>query len=211
MSSKIHHAIVIEGDGESGKAWICDYIEEKFELRIKTNPDVHFIEHERFSIKDAHSLKEQACQTPFGNVHVFVIVCETILREAQNALLKLFEEPASNTYFLILIPNKHSLLPTVTSRLSYGGRVAGTLKEEEFAQRFLSGNIGERLEMLSPIIKDKERVRARECLDAIEFILRAQGVKKHAVALKEVAFIRGYVSDTASSLKMLLEHLAVVI
>jgi hypothetical protein len=211
MHSNIHHAVVIEGEGETGKIWVHNHIEETFNLTIKTNPDVHFIERERFTIKDAHALKEQACQTPFGDVHIFVIVCETILREAQNALLKLFEEPASNTHFLILIPNKHSLLPTVISRLSFEGRIMGTLQEEVFAKEFLSATIGERLVMLNPIIKNKERVRARECLDAIEVQLESKGVRKHAFALKEIAFIRGYVSDSASSLKMLLEHLAVTI
>jgi DNA polymerase-3 subunit delta' len=209
MNDTAHHAILFEGEGESGKIWVREYLEKQFSLTVKGNPDVHFIERERFTVKDAHLLKTEAYQAPFGAVNIFVIVCEMILREAQNALLKLFEEPAVNTHFVILIPNRHGLLPTVNSRLSFEGRVLGTLKEEDLAEKFLKCSIGERLSMLDTIVKDKERIKAREFLDALEVVLRKNGFKNNTSALKELTFIRTYLSDTASSLKMLMEHLAI--
>lgn len=43
---------------------------------------------------------------------------ETITEQAQNAFLKLLEEPKDNTFFIIITNNPDSLLPTIISRSS---------------------------------------------------------------------------------------------
>jgi len=207
---EVHHAIVAEGEGDSGKDWVYTFIEEKLNMTTKANPDVHLIERDRFSVADARILKEQAYQTAFGSSQVFIIMCETVLREAQNALLKLFEEPAEGTHFILLVPNRHHLLPTVTSRLSYAGKIPKKLSELELAEQFLKGTISERVKLITPIVKDKDRKQARIFLDALEYTLHTD-IHANTSALKEVAFVRTYIGDNASSLKMLLEHLAVTL
>lgn len=211
MDTLTHHAVVLEGAGESGVAWAKNYIRETLQLEIEANPDIQFIEQERFSIADARILKERASQSPFGAKQVFVIISERILREAQNALLKLLEEPAANTHFVIIVPSRKVLLATVQSRLTYGGRVLEDLQEEDFAKAFLKASIGERVQMLEPLVKKKERMRARNIVDALETQLHAEGVQDNQQGLREIAFVRQYLADTSSSLKMLLEHLALTL
>lgn len=211
MDELTHHAVVLEGAGKSGVAWAKKYIQETLELEIEANPDILFIEQERFSIADARVLKERASQSPFGSAQVFIIISERILREAQNALLKLLEEPAPNTHFIIIVPSMKGLLSTVQSRLTYGGRVLEDLQEHVFAKAFIEASIGERVRMLEPLIKKKERTRARNIVDALEIQLHENGVQKNQQALQEVVFVRNYLADTSSSLKMLLEHLALTI
>ncbi len=210
MKKQLHHAVLIEDNKSSGILYAQKHIEKNFEINFIGNPDVETIKTDRFTIDDARKLKERALQSPFGDRQVFIIACETILREAQNALLKLFEEPPKKTHFIIIVPNKNSLLDTVQSRLLYLKKIKKT-KQSAIAnvEEFLSGDTTTRLKILAPLIKNKEREKARILLDKLEEKLHKEGVEKNKKTLKEIYFIRQYISDTSSSLKMLLEHLAV--
>lgn len=208
---ELHHALVIEGDNVTGLQKAKEHVKQILQVRVEANPDLEIIEKERYTISDARTLKERATQKPLGDIQVFIIVSDHILREAQNALLKLLEEPAQNTYFILVVPSISQLLPTVQSRLAYGGRVARISEKKDFVSSFLLGNIGERIRMLDPILKSKDRREARKVLDTLESELRIQGVKVHSKSLSEIAFVRQYLSDRSSSLKMLLEHIAIVL
>jgi DNA polymerase III, delta subunit len=208
---ELHHALVIEGDNVTGLQKAKEHVKEILQVRVEGNPDLEIIEKERYTISDARTLKERATQKPLGDTQVFIIVSDHILREAQNALLKLLEEPAQHTYFILVVPSISQLLPTVQSRLSYGGKATRVSEKKDFVSSFLLGNIGERIRMLDPILKSKDRREARKVLDTLESELRIQGVKVHSKSLSEIAFVRQYLSDRSSSLKMLLEHIAIVL
>lgn len=51
-----------------------------------------------------------------GNIFGTIIKAENLTVEAQNALLKLIEEPAANARFLFTTSNINKLLPTIISR-----------------------------------------------------------------------------------------------
>ena len=64
---------------------------------------------------------------------------DTMNENAQNAALKLFEEPPKGVVFILCVTNPASLLPTVRSRcveLSYGG---GMPKSDEQSQKLAEG------------------------------------------------------------------------
>lgn len=44
---------------------------------------------------------------------------DSLTEQAQNALLKIFEEPNQSTYFVLLVKNQRTLLPTIISRSQY--------------------------------------------------------------------------------------------
>lgn len=75
-------------------------------------------EKDEFQILQAQqAIKEAYIAT---NETKYIFLCgETFRVEAQNALLKLLEEPPLNIIFIILVGSKNSLLPTIYSRLSY--------------------------------------------------------------------------------------------
>ncbi len=206
-----HHAIVYDGDREAALARARAYVADELGLPLAQNPDVALLRYERMGIDDTRTLKERATQAPLGSAQVFIIACDSIMREAQNALLKLLEEPAANTYLVLAVSSVTGLLPTVRSRLTYGGRCLGELSERAFAEEFLRGTPAERLKQVEPLIRDKDRVRTRAVLDAVEERLYAADTPAVRAALKDVAFVRQYAADRSSSLKMLLEHLAVVL
>ena len=75
-------------------------------------------EKDEFQIEQANkTLKESYIAS---NETKYLFLCGATFRvEAQNALLKILEEPPKNIVFILLVSSKNSLLPTIYSRLPY--------------------------------------------------------------------------------------------
>ncbi len=71
-----------------------------------------------WSIDDSRALSLEAHRTDVsGKERHFIVVATSLTVEAQNALLKLFEEPPRGVFFHCLFPSGVTLLPTLRSRL----------------------------------------------------------------------------------------------
>ncbi|MBQ9692126.1 MAG: AAA family ATPase [Clostridia bacterium] len=122
------HALILEGVSGSGKTTValsvCAALEPEYADKIKRlqSPDVtvHTAEEGKKTVGIAviRDLKSKAFIKPQElSVRVFIIdEASTMTTEAQNALLKILEEPPKNVYFLLLCDNASALLPTVRSR-----------------------------------------------------------------------------------------------
>ena len=107
-----HHASLIEAERDTGLIWAHTYVEEELHLPLRGNPDIETIERDRYTIEDARNLTARANQSPLGNAQVFIIVCESILLEAQNAVTIIVPWPTSeypyrNTLRRKISPNYH--------------------------------------------------------------------------------------------------------
>ena len=71
-----------------------------------------------FKVGDARALRVEAAKSPTeADVRVFVLRhTQNMTAEAQNALLKLLEEPLPAVYFFLLCENESAMLGTVRSR-----------------------------------------------------------------------------------------------
>jgi DNA polymerase III subunit delta' len=68
------------------------------------------------AIRDAQSFTK--LKIPGGQLRIVVVEsAETLTAEAQNALLKLLEEPPEGTFILLSTANHYALLPTIRSRV----------------------------------------------------------------------------------------------
>ena len=135
-SGKLSHALIFEGSShqvrlaiakETAKAILCkgadkpcDNCSACHKANSGSHPDLHIIDKDGAMIKvdEIRDVKEKAKVFPNdGNKSVFII-CEAqnMNPQAQNALLKIFEEPASHVSFILSCPSKSSLLDTITSR-----------------------------------------------------------------------------------------------
>src|SRR5690606_9231927 len=109
---------LIEGDIELS---FKDLILELEKLGIPTlgNPDLLIKEYEELLIDDAREIKdfqsEQASQK--FNKKIIILKTYTFSYAAQNALLKVFEEPKENVVFFLIMPDASKLYPTLRSRL----------------------------------------------------------------------------------------------
>ena len=92
-----------------------------------------------FTVDTVRLIKEQAQVRPLESDVRFLILKDVheMNQNAQNALLKLLEEPPAHTVLILTCQNKSALLPTILSRVSafYLERVdmpfaAGLLKEQ---------------------------------------------------------------------------------
>ena len=208
----MHHAYLVEGsraDFESLKTSVQPFVATWYE---------------RFGIDDARELVAQASLKREGE-STYLIGASTLATEAQQALLKLFEEPRPGLQFMLVVPHG-SVLETLRSRMmtweeshqpagqKSSGRPSSSDTTRLFAQQaadFLKASGKERSDIIAAILKDDEGVkeRVRELLDGLESELHKKIADPAArAALRDIAIVRDYVRDRSPSLKMLLEHLA---
>jgi len=192
-------------------------------------------QYERFGIDEARALIEEAQLKNFGTI-TFFIATASLPTEAQQALLKLFEEPQPGTTFVLLVSHG-TIIPTLRSRmLPYpvsaqhiapkkvlGSPVSrkAALGPDSFSEQcvasFLKGNSKVRSEMITKLLKDDDvREPVRELLQGLEAELhkhlqKSKGNKEVLEGLSDIAKVRSYANDRSPSFKMLLEHLVIAL
>ncbi len=134
---KLPHSVIIEGEKGLGRkiaagylaaAAVCSFERKRpcltcddcrlaLELR---HPDVRLFTPEKklFTVELARSVRSYAYIKPMTARKSVLILeqCESMNNEAQNALLKVLEEPPETALFILITENAASLLPTVLSR-----------------------------------------------------------------------------------------------
>ena len=212
-NGSLHHAYAFEGEKTVVVPELFKFLEKDFGIEIKNNPDFSYQEFETFTIDDGRALQEQHGMRSISGKKIFIISTRFITVEAQNALLKIFEEPSEGTHFFLIMPNIQVLLPTLLSRvvviesIQQGGAEAKTL-----AKKFISASLPERLLLVKNIVEEKDKGKAIDFVTALEQILAGQlngaGDKREkAGALTEILMAKKYLHDRAPSVKLLLEHL----
>lgn len=101
-----------------GHILIADDVEEavlNLENRLQGFRVVKFLE-DNFKIEHAKAVTAEAYISETQTKYIIIGASE-FTDVAQNALLKLLEEPPTNIEFIIISPTKSNLLPTVRSRL----------------------------------------------------------------------------------------------
>ena len=83
---------------------------------ITNNPDI--FELTEYSIATVRQINKFLSQKPISHSTkvVLIINADLLLHEAQNALLKILEEPGLDNYFILTSDKPNSLLPTIISR-----------------------------------------------------------------------------------------------
>jgi len=159
---------------------------------------------------------------PFEGRRRVVIVddADALVPAAQNALLKLFEEPGVATHFFLVVPFVAALLPTLRSRaalldaLEFGAAASAVRAGGLSPEMFLESSPGRRLEMLKPLIAAKDAAAAAGFLDSLERALRARSgtiiAPEDVFFFETLARCRSYLRDRSPSVKMILEYIAAV-
>jgi DNA polymerase III gamma/tau subunit len=209
-TEKLHHAYLLQSSKEAGESFVREFIAKDLQLEIAGNPDIHFSHFETFGIDDARALKEQGCKKPLGERQIFSVSFSFITIEAQNALLKLFEEPGEDTHFFLI--TTANLLPTINSRVAILH-----LEERDdiaLAKEFLSLGIDDRMKLVDERYKytDSENKKSEllSLLNQIEKVFASKLGKDTAAvkALDELLELKKYLFDRAPSVKMIAEYLA---
>lgn len=210
MSEFSHHAFLIPHSYAS----IRDALRVHLGVDDKAPEIIEMVEG-TFPIDRVRQLIDLALRTSEDRGQVFLVAFDSILHEAQNALLKLLEEPVPRTHFFLITPNPHKLLPTVLSRLAASPFRFETTESPE-AKIFLSSSPSKRLGIIKPIIEAKDRRAAGELLRNVTLILEKErgafpAIESWGQMMRQSQSLQSYSEDPASSVKMLLEHAALTI
>lgn len=137
-TERFPHALLFEGAAGSGKRTAADFAAALLlcrgevppcgvcpsckKLKSGNHPDFKRIAPENRSktinVEQIRGIKLDSCVSPHESAcKVYLIPEAQLLRaEAQNALLKLIEEPPPSAYFIMTVPSRANLLETVISR-----------------------------------------------------------------------------------------------
>ncbi|MDP2651755.1 MAG: hypothetical protein Q8O94_01320 [bacterium] len=225
-----HHAFVIEAEAEEGIEVAEAWAKKELGMQAQGNPDFVVLRYGLLTVDDARKVFEVAAGAAFTGEHkVIIIAASRAYHEAQNALLKLFEEPPPNTYLFFILPSLGGLLPTLRSRvqeLKHEARstllrpkaTAGHAKSETNpAEEFIKATKEKRSAIIKKLTSGKDEEERRELreealalVNGIEALLH-QDFEGHAAILSDIAILRGYLYDRSAPVKMILEHLSLVI
>ncbi|MSU44617.1 hypothetical protein EXS45_00300 [Candidatus Nomurabacteria bacterium] len=225
--NNLHHAYLIEGNRDEIVPEILKFCED-LKIKIVGNPDVSHISIDNFKIEDARNLKSYTTEKSFSSSKkIFIISANNFLLEAQNSLLKIFEEPIENTHFFVIVPDSNSLLKTLVSRFYLIREKTPT--EIRNAEKFINMSLKDRIDFVKELLAESEeeneegneivtldssRSKALKFLNTLEFFLHRQSVsKKHFdISYIEHFFkVREFLRMPGSSAKTLMESVALII
>jgi len=234
-----HHAFAIEAEAEEGIEIAQTWVEKELGMKAKnpstklgaSNPDVVVLRYGLFSVADARRVLEVAASVPLaGENKVLIISASRAYHEAQNALLKLFEEPPPGMHLFLVLPSLGGLLPTLRSRV----QVLQGYKDESIkykgksiskeAEEFIKASKERRSAIIKKLTSGKDEEERRELRDeAIEIVNGVEAAayqqrgntlqfpKGVSSLLNDIAVLRSHLYDRSAPVKMILEHLSLVI
>lgn len=212
-TDNLHHAYICVGDKEQVKEYILSFIENDLDMNIKGNPDIRVEQYKNFGIDDAHRINSaQLKKSIDGGKMIFVLVLDGATMEAQNSLLKMFEEPTSDTHFFIITTTSDIFLPTLLSRVELIEYKSTTDKETVvLVDNFLNASKVKRIELLKEIIEEKDKAGALKLLNALEKSVYQKKGLSEVETYEVINLCRRYINDRGASVKILMEYLALSI
>src|SRR3989339_324886 len=236
--NNFHHSYLIEGARDEIIPELLEFIEE-MGVKVIGNPDFVHISIDSFKIEDARNLKSYATEKSFSSdlsaqagKKIFIISANNFLLEAQNSLLKMFEEPIENTHFFLIVPDINALLKTLVSRFYLISAVPGMGEEVEEAEKFIKMSLRSRIDYIKGLLAEPEeeedeeeneivaldstRSKALKFLNALESVLSRVPLDKNISRVPLDMFqhflkVREFLRMPGSSAKNLMESVALII
>lgn len=222
-----HHAFIIEtAEADKGIETARNWTKQELGLKADDNLDNGVLRYGLFSVADARRIFDLATRTSFaGEYKILIIAVSRIYHEAQNALLKIFEEPPRGVYLFLILPTFGGLLPTLRSRVTE--LKVHTVKQQEEIQEvarvFIRGTKERRSALIKKLADGKDEEERRRHRD--EAIVIMNGVetilyrlfKTHKddsviiTLLFEIMFLRDALYERSAPIRMILEHLSLVL
>lgn len=218
----LHHAYLIEGDREKVLTELLEVV-ESLGYKTRGNPDFYHISTDIFKIDDSRNLKLLGSSKSFsGDRKIFIICANNFLLEAQNSLLKLFEEPGLGSHYFLITPSTSIFLPTLLSRFYIIAR-ADDASDRGQAEQFLKMRLEKRLDFIKELLAEEDsedgstetaRSKSQSLLNALEQALylklvHAKPIETHI--FEQIFIAREFLRVPGSSTKTLMESVALTV
>lgn len=137
-----------------------------------SQPDKIILDADRsLGIDQVRRLQHQLSLKPYSSKYKMAIIAaaEKLTVPAQNAMLKILEEPPNKTVIILACPTGEALLPTIVSRCQIISLLAKPQieideKEQNFqialVKKILNVGVGERIKLAAEIAKNRDKAIA---------------------------------------------------
>ena len=203
------------------------FVEREFGMPLH-DPDVTVLRYGLFSVEDARDVVVVASRAPVGaRGTALVLAADRAYHEAQNALLKLFEEPPKGVRLFLILPTLGGLLPTLRSRVQVLARAGEPPKASHkqhsgpLTEAFLRAKKEKRTALIKKLASGKDEEERRlhrdeaialvNGIEGIAYERFAKGERAVVELLSDIAALRGYLYDRSAPVRLILEHLALVV
>lgn len=210
-----HHAYRIHGDPADIRLFVRELVRDT--LTAQESENITYIEEseDTLSIDTVRKLHERLRTRVAPTEKRIVLISFSLgTHEAQNALLKVCEEPGDNTTLFFSTPSAHALLSTLHSRTQEIVHQTHMHKNESDIdiQTFVASPYTERFEMIKPLIEEKNKEQMVRFLNALEeyTVHNAKDSEKISF-LHTLELVRSYVLERGCSPKLLLDLCAVYV
>lgn len=206
----LHHAYAIKGEKDAVFSALQTFLKKKVGIPIRANPDILFGDYTTMGVEDSRLLSLWAIGRPvLGTRKIFIGRMVDITAPAQNALLKLLEEPGGSSHFFLILPTFERLIPTLISRLVLLD--ADMASEANDSALFLEKTYPDRMFFIKKLIEDitlerKTKADVLVFLSGLERDIR--GKSPDARVLSNILYAKREMLRPGASLKMLLELIA---
>jgi DNA polymerase III delta prime subunit len=206
-----HHAVlVVSGERDAVRVTL-------FEELQRISPVHRLFDQTVLDIDTARNIISWA-NTPYNDEKIALITFHIATIPAQNAMLKVLEEPKAGVKFILLTSNKEHLLETVLSRVeSIETQGINSEEKDNRAVTFLATKHSERMKLafVAQLLlsedeegrKDREKVRGF-ILSLSQVLSEKNAEPKYILETIEVA---SYAGDSSASGKALIEYLSLLL
>ncbi|MDB4984267.1 MAG: putative polymerase delta subunit [Patescibacteria group bacterium] len=211
----LSHATIVTGNRTSNLEHAKDFLMAQG-IEVQGNSDVFVYDQESLGIDPVRDeIVRFVSSKKVTESRVVILSFDRATTEAQNALLKSIEEPQVGTYFLILVPNADSLLPTIRSRAQMiaGDAIAGITRLD--ATDFLKSNLAGRFALVESFVKnkkDEENLSKSEViafLDHVEKNLWEKGNRDEQL-FADIRKMREYANIRGASHRVILDYIGMI-
>ena len=159
---------LLSGERGCGKTTIARIIIRTLEIKAVDVTEINAAD--TTGVQDARSIIEKAKVVPYGNKKAFIIdECHRLTGNAQDALLKILEEPPNHVVFILCTTNKAKVIKTIQSRA--------------FCYELKKLNTKQMRVLLKRVIK-KEKIKLKD--DVLKSLIRnTDGIPRDALVLLE--------------------------
>lgn len=207
-----HHAILVTtGSRVETSTNLWNQLEELSPVHRYFNQTVLDIDTARQIISWAKS--------SYNDERVAIISFHTAGIPAQNALLKILEEPPRNTRFILITSNKSHLIDTVLSRVQLHEEIEDS-KIDKDAELFLNTTPGMRMKLphIVELLEKKDEEDRKDRESVREFILslatilsKNKKIPANNNHVRETLSMASFSGDPSASGKALIEYLSLLL